>query len=643
MHSESGVDDFVRGKRPGALKLSVSAFLIFVSLFQLYTSIFGPMESFRHRSFALTIYLMAMFGSIILNKQGVLKIKDYLIPIFLVITTLLIGIYTWLINDDLAAKLTSNDSFTTLDMLVGLALILLVLEATRRFAGWILVILAAVFAAYGLFGQYFPGLLAHRGIVFKDMISEIFIGQSGIFGQTMAIMSTYLFLFILFGAFLESVGTGKLFMSLASAMTRGITGGLAMSSVVSSSLFGTISGSAVSNVLVTGTFTIPAMIKSGYKREFAAAVESVASTGGQIMPPVMGIAAFVMADLMGMDYSKIMVAAIIPAALFYVGLSASIYFTAKRQRIQDIYQEDADAPTAIQLLKKQGYRLIPLLVLLILIIAGFSLMRTALWAIIACIVVGLINQEDRMTWRKFLKTLESGAKAAVSMAAILAWAGMIIALLFTTGLGVKVGAFLMLASDSGILVLLIVAAIGAIILGMGMTTVAVYIILAISVVPTLVRLGINPMAAHLFAFYFGVLSYITPPVCIATYAAANLAKANYTRAGFEGLRLAISGFIIPFVFVFEPLVILQGDWTLTGAINVLSLILGIITLSSALSGYLIRKNSLPESIVLGVCSILLVLPDSFLSMSGFVITMIILIRQIFQARDSALKGVSLKQ
>ncbi|OGA14804.1 MAG: hypothetical protein A3H32_16640 [Betaproteobacteria bacterium RIFCSPLOWO2_02_FULL_63_19] len=582
--------------------------LIATSLFHLWTGVMGPLESWLHRSLALSIYLSLLFLLPFYKKPVTWLALVRVAP--LVLASIAIGAYIWVIYDDLPDKLGNLNNF---DMAFGGLLIVVVLIAVKRAMGWSLVILALAFLIYTRYGPYFPGIFGHRGLPLAAIVEIIFFNMDGIYGFPIGIMSTFVFLFILFGAFFESIGLTDLLASLARYVAQRVTGGAAVAAVLASAIVGSVSGSAISNVMVTGAFTIPMMRRAGYRPEMAAAIEASASTGGQIMPPVMGIAAFVMAEVIGIPYVQVVVLALVPALLYFLGVGWSVYFAAKRAGI-GIDRESAPESLG-RIMRSKGFLILPLIAVVLALMTGASLMRVAMVGIVASVLVGLVNPHKRFRLREFLDSLEKGAEVAVSMGAVLAWVGLTVGLIAASGFGSLVAGTLVRSVGENLIAILLITMLISLVLGMGMTTVAVYVTLAITVVPGLVELGVNPYVAHFFAFYFGVLSFVTPPVCIATYAAAGLVGANPTKAGWEGLALTASGFLVPFAAVYQPALMLQGS-----AVEAVSAIgtafFGVVALSAGLQGYFFSRAGKWERVALAVAGILLIVPNLAVSAVG---------------------------
>jgi TRAP transporter 4TM/12TM fusion protein len=504
--------------------------------------------------------------------------------------------------------------------------ILLVLEGTRRTIGLSLPIVAACFLVYGLAGPWLPGVLHHKGLSLEITIDQTYFTTEGIFGTPLAVAGTYVILFIIFGAFLEKSGAGQFFMNFANAIAGGARGGPGKVSVVSSSLFGTISGSAVANVMVDGWLTIPMMKKTGFKPEAAAAIEAVASTGGQIMPPIMGAAAFVMAEFLGASYTQVMIAAAIPAIFYYGALFAAIHLNAVRSGLRGIPK--AELPILGIIVRHQGHLFLPVLVILGLLLQGFTPTYAAVlstasvlycmllgpWAwpflgvaavvwtlgsmqvlwLVALVGLGLVMlrpgggpQLRQILTRDLWIGLREGAEHTIPVAMACACAGIVIGIVLQTGLALRFTSFLVQLAGGHLILALLITMVAGIILGMGMPTTPAYIMQAALLIPAVIKLGVTPMAAHMFAFYFSCLSAVTPPVALAVYAAASIGGASLWGAGLQAMKFAAAGFIVPYFFVYNPALLFAGEWSeilravLTGTV-------GVVALAAGLEGYLMR-------------------------------------------------------
>jgi TRAP transporter 4TM/12TM fusion protein len=518
------------------------------------------------------------------------------------------GSYDYIVN-----RFPTAQPLAPSDMVIGALAILLVLEATRRTIGLSLPIVALCFIAYGLAGPWLPGIFRHRGLSLELTIDQTYFTTEGIFGIPLAVAGSYVILFIIFGAFLEKSGAGEFFMSFANAIAGGARGGPGKVSVVSSSLFGTISGSAVANVMVDGWLTIPLMKKTGFRPEAAAAIEAVASTGGQIMPPVMGAAAFVMAEFLGMSYSKVMLAALIPAFFYYGALFAAIHFNAVRTGLEGIPREEL--PRLGPLLRRQGHLILPVFVILGLLLVGYSATYAAIVSTASVIVISWLRPGRGLGGRACLAALREGALQTVPVAMACASAGIVIGIVLQTGLALRFTGFLVDLAGGHLMLALLVTMAAGIVLGMGMPTTPAYIMQASILIPAVIKLGVTPLAAHMFAFYFSCLSAVTPPVALAVYAAASIGGASLWGAGIQAVKFAAAGFIVPFFFVYSPALLFEGGWDqilqamLTGT-------LGVIALAAALEGQLRRRATPLERGLFFAAAFLLIDPGAITDVIG---------------------------
>jgi TRAP transporter 4TM/12TM fusion protein len=612
------------------------AFLIAVSwsLYHLYTAAFGSFPALAQRSihigFALALTFLLFRITKDENKKWLRSI-DYLCSVL----SLVIAAYIFLNVERIGSRVWFIDEIAELDYVFGVTLILLLLEASRRTIGNAMTLLAVIFLAYGFLGDKLPGLLAHRGISLKDMVDLQFLSPQGIFGVPLAVSADSVFYFVLFGAFLEISGGGKLFNDLAFWLTGRFKGGPAKATVLSGGLMGSISGSAVANVVASGIFTIPLMIKTGYSRRFAAAVEAVSSTGGQLMPPVMGAAAFVMAETLGYPYATIAFAAIIPSLLFYIQNFLVVHLQASKEGMQGMKKEDM--PDIWKEVKDRFHMLAPLILLVYLVMSGYSLLTAAFYAIIATVVISFMRKVTRMDIGKILEALESGAKQALQVAIPCAVAGIIIGVISFSGLGLKFTEMVIGLSNGNLYLTLILIALATIILGMGLPTTSAYIMGAILMAPALLSLGVLDLSAHMFIFYFAILSMITPPVALASYSAAGIAGADLSKTGWTSMFLASSSFLIPFAFAINPAILLIGtNWEIASV--TLFTIMGIFALSAAVIGFVYTNTSLPVRICLIATAVLLIYPELSTSIAGTTALAIILFYQ--KQRKKKLSSIS---
>jgi TRAP transporter 4TM/12TM fusion protein len=535
--------------------------------------------------------------------------------------------YNYVVN-----RFPTADSLTRTDMLVGVVGILLVLEATRRTIGAALPIVAIAFLIYGFAGPWLFGWLYHRGLSLELTIDQTYFTTEGIFGVPMSVAATYVILFIIFGTFLEKSGAGQFFMNFANAVAGGARGGPGKVAVVSSSLFGTISGSAVANVMVDGWLTIPMMKKTGFKPEAAAAIEAVASTGGQIMPPIMGAAAFVMAEFQGVSYTQVMIAATIPALFYYGALFAAIHFNAVRSGLRGLPREEL--PVLGYIIVRQGHLFLPVIVLLALLLVGFTPTYGAIMATLALVAISWLRPSTALGWRECLDGLREGAVQTVPVAMACAAAGIVIGIVLQTGLALRFTAFLIDFTYGSLLPALVITMVAGVILGMGMPTTPAYIMQAALLVPALMKLGVEPMAAHMFAFYFSCLSAVTPPVALAVYAAASIGKAGLWASGVQAMKFAAAGFIVPFFFVYNPALLFQGPWpeilraVLTGTI-------GVVALAASLEAYFLRPATWIERVLFFVAAIMLIDPNAITDVIGLaVLSVALLLQKVWVPRSA---------
>lgn len=522
------------------------------------------------------------------NKKALRKTFGAIDAILAIAT---IAVVLYILRDPNALMYrVSKANANTLDLVFGTIAMILSLEAARRTIGLGLPIIALVFFAYAMWGNYLPGMIASKGYSFRRVISFIF-SVEGIYGSPTASSAQYVFLLIIFGAFLGYSGTGEFFMKLAMKLAGHARGGPAKVAVISSGLFGSISGSAVANVMGTGVFTIPLMKKTGYKPHFAGAVEAVASTGGQIMPPVMGSGAFIMAELIGYKYSQIALGALLPAILYYLSILLMVDFEAAKSGLLGV---DTSHMDAVKKILKQGWNLLVPLIILIVCLAffQFTVARSATLAILATIIACALKKETRMSFKTILDGFETGVIRSVSVICAVASAGVAIGCIMLTGVGAKFAFAVLTLAHNNLFLTLLMSGLAATILGMGLPTVAAYIISASLLASSLVQLGIPLFAAHMFLLYYSILSQITPPVALAAYAAGNIADANPNKVGFTAMRLGIIAFIIPFFFVYGPALLMIGTPLEIIEASITSLI-GCFFLAVGLEGWLVEKINIP--------------------------------------------------
>ena len=621
-------------KLTGPVAKITSIIAIAMSIFQFYTAGFGTLLSAKQRSlhiiFAFTLGFL-LYPATKKSKKDKATIFDFI----LIGLTIIVFGYLFVFVEQIANKGTD---LTTIDRVFGAIAILITLEVTRRVVGPELPIVSIVFLLYAKLGPYLPGLLAHRGFTVERIISQMYLALEGIMGIPLGVSATFVFMFILFGAFLDKTGVGKFFIDLAFAMTGHLKSGPAMTAVVASGLMGSISGSSVANTVTTGAFTIPLMKKTGYKPHFAGAVEATASTGGQIMPPVMGAAAFIMAEFTGFSYLNIVAAAAIPAILYYFAVGTMVHLEASRLGLKGLPREEL--PKLGKILKAEGYLLIPLVAIIVFLVMQYTPTLSAFAAIIISIVIAviasLIKKDNSFGIKEIFGAFEAGAKGAVGVACACACAGMIVGVVTLTGLGLRIAELIVALARGNLLLTLFFTMIASIILGMGLPTTAKYIVLATMAVPALTKLGVNLMAAHLFILYFGVVADITPPVALAAYAGAGIAGANSMKTGVQAFKLAIAAFIVPYIFAIDPSLILVKEIVgnqivflpiISALPMIISAVIGIVCLAGAVEGYLLDHCKIYERILLGLAALLLLKPGLYTDIFGIVALAITFITQ----------------
>ncbi|WP_243292013.1 TRAP transporter permease [Bacillus sp. FJAT-47783] len=600
----------------GIFRIITFVGLLAFSLFQLYTAIFGvftaQIQRSIHLGFALALIFLLFPARRGQKKKGKLQVAWY--DIILALLSVYVGAY-WPTNID--AIVMRVGLLTDTDFYVGVLAILLVLEATRRAVGLPITIIAILFLSYGYFGESMPGFLQHSGLSLERLVQTMFFTTEGILGTPLGVSATFIFLFLLFGSFLVKTGVGQYFNDLAVSIAGKRTGGPAKVAIFSSALQGTISGSSVANVVTSGSFTIPMMKKLGYKREFAGAVEAAASTGGQLMPPIMGAAAFLMVEFIGggLTYWDIAKAAAIPAILYFTGVWIMTHFEAKRIGLSGLAKEEM--PNRKEVLKKI-YLLIPILAVIVLLMSGITVTHAALYSILIAIIVGFINRAANMKLVDIIYALVDGARTALAVAAATAAAGIIVGIVTKTGLGLKLANGLIDIAGGKLLPTLFLTMIAAIILGMGSPTTANYVITSTIAAPAIILLGIPDLSAHLFVFYFGIIADITPPVALAAFAAAGVSGGEPIRTGIQSAKLAIAAFIIPYMFVLSP-ELLMIDTNATELIWVIfTAITGMIAIGAGMIGYWFRTLHWVERLFAIATGLMLIYPGVWTDTIGLV-------------------------
>jgi len=491
-------------------------------------------------------------------------------------------------------------------VILGCLAIALTMEACRRMTGWVLLIIAGAFILYAHYSYLFPGMLNTRGISWSKIAVHLYIDPNSLLGIPLTIVATIVIAYILFGQVLFATGGGEFFTDIASSLLGRFRGGAAKMSIVSSALFGTISGSPVANVVMTGTITIPLMKRTGYKPHVAGAVESVGATGGQLMPPVMGAAAFVMAEFLGIPYAQVALAALLPALLYYLALFVQVDLEAGKTGITRVPEDQL--PPLAQVLKKGWIFIFPVgIIVYLLFFLNMEAGKAAYYAAALTLPVSFLRRESRITFAKILTILEGTGQAMLEVAVVCAVAGIVIGILTITGLAFIFTLIVDMMGTGHVFIILVLTGIVALILGMGMPTTAVYVVVALTLAPALTKLGISPLAAHMFVFYYAMLSMITPPVCIASFAGAALAGASPMRTGYTSMRLAIIAYLVPFIFVFDPLLLFQGPAHLV-FLSAVTAFAGTVVIGIAMVGYFVRPVGWISRLFLAASGIGLLIP-----------------------------------
>ncbi len=616
------------------LKAIVMLIAIAMSFFHMYVAAFGPPEAMIFRGTHLLFALVLVF--LLYPARTAAGVGARAADLLLMLAGCGAVLHIFFNYEYYTRRIIYIDELTLEDTIWAVVAIAVVLEATRRVIGWALPLTALAFIAYALTTQ----------VKLPVLLEQIYLSTEGIFGSTLGVSASYVMLFVLFGAFMERSGTGQLFMDFSMAITGRYAGGPGKVAVVSSSLFGTVSGSAVANVMVDGPITIPLMKRTGFRPPFAAAVESVASTGGQLMPPIMGAAAFVMAEFLAVPYAKVALWALVPAFLYYLAVFSAVHFEAKRYSLAGLPR--SELPRLGEVMFARGHLFAPILIVLFGLMLGYSAPLCALAGALACLPIALLRRATRaaITWRTVLEALEDGAKNTLPVAMACAAAGIVIACVTITGLGISFTQVVLELAQDTLILALVLTALAGIVLGMGMPTTPAYIMMVALLVPAVTKLAIGncpaPVspeckaaltpAAHMFAFYFAILSAITPPVALAVFAAASLAKANIWQAGFAAMRAAAPAYIVPFMFVYEPLLLLiVGDWSREWAFvgwAVISASLGVVCLAASLFGWLLTLAPPWQRVLLFVAALCLIKPGLLTDAIGLGLFAIVLGTQV---------------
>ena len=602
--------------------------IIFIatSCLYLYTAGFGSLDEMVQRCLLVLVAGFAVF----LTKPFQIKGKRYVATRILdwvfAIAMIVVCVY---IMSVWPARSVSTKAKPQLDSIMGTIMIIVLLVATYKTTGWPLVITCVVFLVYALLGPYMPGFLAHRGYTWKRVAETMYVSTQSIFGVPAGIAATYIVCFVIFGSFLETFGAGQWFVDIAFAGAGRFRGGPAKTAILSSALMGMISGSPAANVVTTGTFTIPLMKRMGFKPHVAGAVEAVASTGGMFTPPIMGAAAFMMAEFLNVKYSTVAAAAILPAVLYY--LSALLVVDSISVKEHLVGLPSNELPSVKQVMKERGLMGLPILMIIVVILMGWSPMKAAFWATILTFVLSFFSKATRPDVKRFFEALESGTKSVVSIAISCAAAGIIVGILQLTGLATRMSVQLVNLAHGNIYIAALLTALITIVLGCGMPPTPTYVILATCLVRPLTEMGASALSAHMFIFMFACVGALTPPVAITAYTAAAIAKSNPNQTGFTSFRMGIVAYIIPFIFLLNPAILLEGSG-MNVVLAAATAILGVFCLTGAIEGYLLKYWSLVARVMLGIGALMMMIPGMTTDLIGIglVVVAFILDKVIFK-------------
>ncbi len=618
----------------GPMGVAITILLGLWTAFQLYFSTIGLISAVNLRAIHC-IFLLAFTFLLYPTYKKEKRVRKFP-PIWdVALIVLSIGAFGYLILN--YTRIAQNGGrVTDFELLIAGVALVLAFEAARRASGN-LAILAAIFLAYNWFGKYIPGKLGHNGFTLKRVLSTQFWGTQGLLGTGIGVSATYIFLFVVFGAFLKYSGFSKFINDFSLTLVGQTPGGPAKVAVLASALMGMINGSAIANVATTGTITIPLMKQTGYKKEFAGAVEAVASTGGQFCPPIMGAVGFVMAEFLNLSYTYVMLAAIVPAFLYYLGLLFAVHFEAKRLGLSGLSKENI--PDAMKVLKEQGHLVIPLVVLIAMMFMGYTPLFAAVVAIAATILASWLRKETRMTWDKIVAACVEGAKGAVSVGVCCVIIGVIIGTVTLTSLGLNMGYLILsVVENTNIYVTGALVMIMSTILGMGVPGVAAYVIVQAVAVPVLLEVNVLPISAHMFCLIYACLSNITPPVAMSSYVASGIAGSNQTKTGLLSVRLGLIGFLIPFFFLDNPILLIGADPTATIAGSLWAFFtasVGTVAMVGGLEGWFVRKSNWLERAVLIAVAPLMLYPGSLTDAIGFAVLAVVIFFQWFTRRPAS--------
>jgi len=623
-------DNHQSGERKSFIRSIIGKWIaVCFSVFVIYAMATFSIQEMRQFSLFLAFTLALTFIHYPLDPKKPQSKIFLLIDIILALLSFSIAVYIWIDYWEFIFRVGIP---TRLDIFFSIMTILLVFEATRRSVGWALIIIAFVFLLYTFFGQYLPPPLSHRGYGIERIVTTLFMTKNGIFGIPLKVTVYYIFLFIAFGAFFSACGGTQFFVDVATAVFGRRRGGPAKVAIAVSGMMGTISGSAVANTVTTGTFTIPLMKRIGFEPHVAGAVEATASSGGALMPPVMGAAAFVMAEFLGVPYISVCRAALVPAILYYLAVFSIVHFYSLRIGIQGL--PESEIPAIKEVLYKKWIFFVPLFVLIYMLIIGYSPRIAVLYALLATVVVAAFKKESRLGPARIMQALADSGNNTVMIANAAITAGIVIGVVLLTGMGNKITALVMDLSAGSLYVALPIVMLASLLFGMGLPTVVCYVLLAATVAPSIVDLGIPVLAAHLFIFYFGMLCMVTPPVSFASYAGAAIAKADPMKTGWTAWTFALAGFVLPYMFVYNKALLLIGS-PLHISFSILTSLIGVICLGGGIIGYLHKPTRIYERVLLFAAALLLIKPGLMTDVGGFLCVAVVVISQIKKSPSPA--------
>jgi TRAP transporter 4TM/12TM fusion protein len=615
------------------MKKIIFVISICMSLFCLYASLTQAFEAYLHRTIFLGFSLVLVF----LSRPGAkshLRLSFWAFDLPLVVLSLVPIVYAAHEHYDLLLRVGES---TRYDFILGVILILLVLEATRRTVGWPILILAILLTIYAIYGPYFPRSVAHAGYTIREFVELNYMSVDGIYGVIIGVVADFVIIFTIFGSFLEACGGVQRFTDIAQSLMGWQIGGPAKTAVIASGIMGTLSGSSAANVVTTGSFTIPMMKRLGYRPTFAGAVEAAASTGGQIMPPIMGASAFVIMAILGISYLSVCKAAVMPAVFYFLSVGVCVHYVSKKIGLTGLSKRDL--PPIKQSFVRGGLLLTPVLVILGMLIKGYTPISAGFWAIVTLLIVSFVRKGTRLNMEKFFFALSDGSMKILSITTVTAVAGIIVSCFLVTGLGMRISSIIASIASSNVNLALVISAVACIILGMGMPTVGAYIIVATLGAPALIRIGFSPIATHMFAFFYAILSNVTPPIALAAYAAAPIAGegTNAWKIGWKAFSFTLASFILPFLFIWNNALLLEGS-VLHVIYSIFVVLVAIVSLNVGIVGYFSRKLSFVERAIFIIAGMLMFKLDLVTDAVGYCLFAVLTILQrrgvIFQGRTS---------